>query len=198
MRLSLEPDMHWNASFAFSSPKEVSCICYRACDHSCQLVRPSEYDIWIVRCHPLISTANKWIMDHPVLQIGIYSRVAKDGSEKTADRTLDALCGFDFLYSVCINAIGDGHGGAYPAFALFKDKRIQPVARAILSNDERARRALLPGCSDEDISTAFNAIWRLAARQAMQYSNWIWGTDYSGLLKAFREKYPPRDEEAEV
>lgn len=138
----------------------------------------------------LISHANKLVAEHESFKPDVLAmHYDKSNGDQLNDVVLDSLCAFDMLFCICVNAVGEGHGGAYPSCALFKDERVAPVARALLSSDSKVRRELLPGCSDEDVANAFRQFWTEATRQSMQHGIWQWDLDGSGVIQSFLKEH---------
>lgn len=92
------------------------------------------------------------------------------------------------LYCICVYAIGEGYGGAYPSCALFKGDRINSTLHYLLSNDDKARKQFLPTCTDAQVAEAFKEFWKQAKQQAMQHGNWAWDFDKTELVNPFLEK----------
>lgn len=139
----------------------------------------------------LISRASKLMSEHIFLCPDIVTQnedEPENNTNTTSEAILNSLCGFDMLFCICVNAMGEGHGGAYPSCALFKDERVTPVIRVLLANDDKARKQLLPDCTNEDIANAFHVFWTQATQQSM-CGNWLWGFDKTGLIQPYFDKY---------
>lgn len=148
-----------------------------------ELFRQEESGLIISRTNQIIETKNSL---KPDIAPEANNTIA---SESVSNRILDSLCQFDMLLCICINAVGEGHGGAYPSCAFFKETRLGAAIRALLGNSNINRKKLLPNCSDEQFAAAFQTFWNEGTRQARQYGNWYWGMDETGQVSRFLESH---------
>lgn len=101
------------------------------------------------------------------------------------ESVLNLLCSFDFLYCLCVFVAGEGQAGAYPACVGYEQQRISYVVIKMFGKDDSARRALLPGYSDEKIAEGMRELYRLMSNEAWGSSKFVWELDLTGLIGPF-------------
>lgn len=107
------------------------------------------------------------------------------------DSLLNLLCSFDFLYCLCVFVAGEGFAGAYPACIGYEQRRINSVVVKVFGQNDRTRRELLHGYSDEQIADGFRELYRIICNEAMDKSRYVWGTDTTGVIGSFLDANPP-------
>lgn len=141
----------------------------------------------------LISGALKDIRSHPKLLLPGIAPCSENASEgdgltKTDSTVLDLLCSFDFLYCVCVFAVRDGHGGAYPSCSMYSEKRIGVIAAAVFGENDTPRHQLLPDKSDAQIARSVREVLDIAHKGASSPKQLTWGMYYERNLASFLDK----------
>ncbi|MBQ9003872.1 MAG: hypothetical protein IJ087_18655 [Eggerthellaceae bacterium] len=142
-----------------------------------------------------ISTALAEIREHPILRPdlpGDCDPEGDDDAKRVYDHVLNSLCGFDYLYCVCVYAAGEGAAGAYPACIYFKPERVNTAIAGVFGNGGKGVHELLPDTDDEDIADGLRKFLGLVASEAMSHSPWVW-YDSSGYVSQFLDAHPARD-----
>ncbi|OFK23663.1 helix-turn-helix domain-containing protein [Olsenella sp. HMSC062G07] len=143
----------------------------------------------------LISLVLNHLAGHPSIlpeyalnPMTIDGKMGNDG-----EAVLDLLCGFDFLYCLCVFVAGKQQAGAYPSCVDFSEDRIRYVSTKIFG-DAGARKKLLPGYSDDDIAAGLRELYHLISNEAMSKSKYFWGADPSGAIGAFLAEHPAKEQ----
>lgn len=113
-----------------------------------------------------------------------------DGIPGDADELFTALAQFDVLSN--LTAVADA-GSAdskvfFPNFARFRQSRVDPVARRLLT-DAEMRRWLFPH-SDKELAQALLAIGQVAAREGVRYDGFM-GWEMDRGIEAFLKEHAP-------
>lgn len=171
------------------------------------------YASWIRECQVRAVNAGKFRNDTSTMMISVALDHIKrhtsiipeydftmNGEEERAgtltekdESVLNLLCSFDFLYCLCVFVAGEGHAGAYPACIGYEQKRISHVVIKMFGKDDSARRALLPGSSDERIAEGLRELYRLISNEALNNSRFVWGFDPTGLIGSFLKANAPSE-----
>lgn len=101
-------------------------------------------------------------------------KAPENGQVPENDVLLNSLCQFDLLYALVITAEGKDHGGAYPASSAFLQRRADPMAVTI-ATDEQTRRTLFPASSDQAVAAAIEEVYEFARRESLMRSSSWWG-----------------------
>lgn len=115
----------------------------------------------------MISLARDLMQDHPAFRPDVSEpAVATDGHIPGNDVLLNSLCRFDLLYALVVTAEGRDHGGAYPASIAFLQRRADPLA-TLIATDESVRRETFPQSDDKAIAAAVREVYEVACRESL-------------------------------
>lgn len=123
----------------------------------------------------MISLARDLMQDQPAFRPDVLEvSAADDGQMAENDVLLNSLCQFDLLYALVVTAEGGDHGGAYPASSAFQQRRADPLA-VLVSTDEPSRRELFPNADDQAVAAAIKEVYEMAHRESFMRSSSWWG-----------------------
>ncbi|MBW0016392.1 MAG: ATP-binding protein [Mycobacterium sp.] len=137
----------------------------------------------------IISAARELMVEHPAMRPDLTD--AQLPTEITRDDlALNTLCEFDLAYCFIVDAMGTGHGSAYPSSAAFDEDRAKAIAQRIVA-DPDARHRLFPNIDDAVVAKAIQAVYEVAVREsANNYGGRWW--DMPPSVAAWVSQHLPR------
>jgi hypothetical protein len=105
------------------------------------------------------------------------------------DDVISALCQFDFLQ--CVHAIHESGrpSAGYPSFGTYYNHRTEPIIGKVIK-DDRAREALLPQLSDEELATIIKILDQRADSVSGLLNGWTLNDWRDTEIEAFLDRYP--------
>jgi hypothetical protein len=105
------------------------------------------------------------------------------------DDVISALCQFDFLQ--CVHAIHEsGRSSAgYPSFGTYCNRRTEPI-RGMVIKDEKARDALLPQLSDDELASTIKILDQNADSVSGLLNGWNLNDWRNPNIEVFLDQYP--------
>ena len=140
----------------------------------------------------LLSMVLEHIGNHAAI-IPEYPTFARQENGKMSDAeeaVLDLLCGFDFLYCLCVFVVAGGDSEAYPSCVAFSEARVRSVEVKVFGSNDEVRRKLLPNNTDADIADGMRRLYYLISNEAMHSSRFVWGFDTAGVIRPFLDANP--------